>query len=140
MEKTFPIKYEWDIVAMRSEVREAARQHGFSELDQVRIVQSVSELARNVVHHAEEGLVHIELVDEDEKSGMRIVVQDFGPGIAELNQILRMSESPAAVEGYGLKQVRELMDDFSIRAVEGKGTCVAVSKWKEQSDSVDHQS
>ncbi|SFS30112.1 anti-sigma regulatory factor [Marininema halotolerans] len=134
MKQSFPIKYEWDIVTIRKEVRKLAKEHGFSELNQARIVQSVSELASNVVHHAEEGRVQVELIEEENRSGIRIIVRDFGPGIDDLDQILRLSESPASVEGYGLKQVRELMDDFSIRAVEGKGTYVSVSKWKDESD------
>ncbi|SDW79674.1 serine/threonine-protein kinase RsbT [Marininema mesophilum] len=136
MKRSFPIKYEWDIVTIRKEVRKLANEHGFSELNQARIVQSVSELASNVVHHAEEGRVQVELIEEENRSGINIIVRDFGPGIDDLDQILRLSESPASVEGYGLKQVRELMDEFSIRAVEGKGTYVSVSKWKDESDDV----
>lgn len=130
MELSFPVKYEWDIVSIRSEIRELARQHGFSDLDQARIVQSVSELARNVIHHADEGSVHVQLIEEEERSGIRIVVQDYGPGIADLDPIIRMTESPAVMEGSGLKKVKELMDDFSIRGAEGQGTCVTVYKWK----------
>ncbi|WP_170109544.1 ATP-binding protein [Melghirimyces profundicolus] len=129
MSKIIPIKYEWDVVKIRSKVREVTKDLGFDELEQSRIVQSVSELARNVVHHAEEGVVLVEEVHEGDQKGIRIVVQDFGPGIEDLDQVIKRSESPASTEGYGLRQVRELMDDFTIRAVEGKGTCVEVRKW-----------
>lgn len=129
MSMLIPIKYEWDVVNIRSKVREMAGELGFDELDQSRIVQSVSELARNVVHHAEEGVVRVEPVEEEGRKGMRITVQDFGPGMEDLEQLLRLSETPAAVEGYGLRQVKELMDEFTLRAVEGKGTCVQVCKW-----------
>lgn len=129
MNKRFPIKYEWDVVEIRSQVRELAKEQGFSELDQARIVQSVSELAKNVVEHAEEGIVEVELIQAEGCSGMQIKVQDFGPGIDDLDLILRSSEAPASVEGFGLKQVRELMDDFSIRVMDGEGTLVQVTKW-----------
>ncbi|MDA8351809.1 MAG: anti-sigma regulatory factor [Firmicutes bacterium] len=128
MNTVIPIKYEWDVVNIRSKVREMAKEMGFSELDQSRIVQSVSELARNVVHHAEEGVVRVESIEGD-KPGIRIVVQDFGPGIEDLDEVIRASESLVSTEGYGLRQVRDLMDDFAIRALEGKGTCVQVTKW-----------
>ncbi|EGK11188.1 anti-sigma B factor RsbT [Desmospora sp. 8437] len=124
-----PIKTESDVVTIRSKVREITGGLGFDELDQSRIVQSVSELALNVVHHAEEGTVLIEPLDREGRRGIRMVVQDFGPGMAETEPILRMSETPSVVEGHGLRQVRELMDEFVIRAVNGKGTCVQVSKW-----------
>ncbi|GGE26805.1 serine/threonine protein kinase [Marinithermofilum abyssi] len=139
MRKSFPIKYEWDIVSIRSEVRELAKEYGFNDLDQSRIVQSVSELARNVVHHAEEGVVHIEKVEEGEKTGMRIVVQDCGPGIADVDEVIRKSESPAVSDGFGFKHVRELMDEFSIRDNEGKGTYVEVYKWLSRSGTYTEQ-
>ncbi|MDR6225839.1 ATP-binding protein [Desmospora profundinema] len=135
--KRFPIKYEWDVVDIRSQVRELAKKHGFGDLDQARIVQSVSELAKNVVEHAEEGIVEVCLIQEEERSGIRIKVQDFGPGIEDLEMILRSSEAPASVEGFGLKQVRESMDDFSIRVLEGKGTLVQVTKWLEEQRQTD---
>ncbi|PTM56444.1 ATP-binding protein [Desmospora activa] len=132
MIKCFPVKHEGDVVDIRSHVREMAKKHGFDDLDQVRIVQSVSELAQNVVEHAEEGIVQVSLVEKEEKGGIQIEVQDFGPGIADLETILRSTEAPAVVEGYGLKQVRDLMDDFSIRVLEGKGTWIKVTKWLEE--------
>lgn len=139
MIKRFPIKYEWDVVDIRGQVRELAKKHGFGDLDQVRIVQSVSELAKNVVEHAEEGIVQVSMVEEEGRSGMLIEVQDCGPGIEDLELILRSSEAPAAVEGYGLKQVRELMDDFSVRVLEGKGTRIKVTKWLEsKGETGDH--
>ncbi|SMO75867.1 ATP-binding protein [Melghirimyces algeriensis] len=133
MKINIPVKYEWDVVNIRRRVRDLTREMGFRELDQTRIVQSVSELARNVVHHAEEGIVSVEGVCEEGRKGVRITVQDLGPGIEDLGEVIRLSESPVSAEGYGLRQVRDLMDDFTIRAVEGKGTCVEVTKWFEVS-------
>jgi serine/threonine-protein kinase RsbT len=124
-----PIKTESDVVTIRSMVREIAGGLGFDELDQSRIVSSVSELALNVVHHADEGTVLVEPVNREGRQGIRMVVRDFGPGMEETEQILRMSETPSVVEGHGLRQVRDLMDEFIIQTVNGKGTCVQVSKW-----------
>lgn len=117
------------MIPIRSKVREFAGGLGFDELDQSRIVQSVSELALNVLHHAGEGTVLIESLDGGGQQGIRMVVQDFGPGMEETESILRMTETPSMMEGHGLRQVKELMDEFVLRAVDGKGTCVQVSKW-----------
>lgn len=136
MRKTFQINQEWDIVAIRSEIRETARQFGFDLLDQARIVQSVSELARNVVYHADKGLVQIETLEERERMGLRFVVQDIGPGIADLDQVMKKMQIPTSVDSSGLQQVRKLMDDFTIRAAEGQGTCVEVVKWLKRSSSL----
>jgi serine/threonine-protein kinase RsbT len=127
--KRFRVRYEWDIVSIRSEIREIAGHAGFDELDQARIVQSVSELARNVVHYADKGLILVETVERDGKEGLRILVQDLGPGIADVEEVLRRMETPSVTESSGLQQARRLMDEFSIQTVEGKGTCVEVIKW-----------
>lgn len=74
MRKTFQLNFEWDIVHIRSEVREMAKEMGFDELDQARIVQSFSELARNVIQHAEEGEIVLDEVEEEGKKGLRIRV------------------------------------------------------------------
>ncbi|MEW9031876.1 MAG: ATP-binding protein [Planifilum fimeticola] len=86
MGRYFRIEYEWDIVSTRSQLRELAREWGFDELDQSRIARSVSELLRNVVHHAEKGLLQVERIERDGKSGMLIIVQDLGPGIADVSE------------------------------------------------------
>jgi len=125
----FRIEYEWDIVATRSQLRELAREWGFDELDQSRIVRSVSELLRNVVHHAEKGLLRVERIERDGKVGMLIVVQDLGPGIADVSELMKKVQTPQSVDSSGLKQVHQLMDEFSIRTVEGRGTMVEAIKW-----------
>lgn len=125
---TFSIRYEWDIVQMRGEVREIARSLGFNELDQARIVQSISELARNVIQHAVEGTILVETIQDEDKKGLRFVVQDLGPGIPNLGEFLRQVNKQQVGETSGLQQVQMLMDEFVIRPLE-KGTCVEVTKW-----------
>lgn len=127
MRKTFLLKFEWDIVNIRSEVREIAKEIGFDELDQARIVQSISELARNVIQHAEEGMITIDVVEEEDKKGIRIRVEDSGPGIPNFEEMM-MKESQNIGETSGLQQVGMLMDELNYIPVE-EGTCVEVTKW-----------
>src|SRR5690606_24881646 len=86
--KTFQINFEWDIVYMRSEVREIAGEIGFDEVDQSRIVQSISELARNIIQHAEEGMITVEMIEKEDQKGLFIKVQDLGPGIPNIDELL----------------------------------------------------
>lgn len=129
MRKTFQINYEWDIVYIRSEVREMARTMGFDELDQARIVQSVSELARNVVQYADNGTISVDAVEEDSRTGLRILVQDTGPGITNFEEITK-GKRPAFGETSGLQHVDMLMDEMKQIPVDS-GTCVEVIKWLE---------
>lgn len=135
MRKTFQIDYEWDIVPIRSEVREMAKEVGFDDLDQARIVQSISELARNVIQHAERGTLTIFKVKEVEKVGLRIQVKDLGPGIPNFDELLR-DRSHQIGETSGLQQVGLLMDEL-IRIPVESGTCVEATKWVKPSRVTD---
>lgn len=131
MKRLFPIKYEWEIVHIRSEIREMAKEIGFDEVDQARIVQSISELARNVVHHAEEGTITIHIVrDQEQRKGLRFIVEDLGPGIPDLSELMHQLNNQHATDSSGLQHVNMLMDEMIIRP-NGKGTCVEVTKWLE---------
>lgn len=128
MRKTFPLRYEWEIVHIRSEAREMAREIGFDDLDQARIVQSISELARNVIEHAEEGTITIYTVEEEGKKGIRIQVRDTGPGIPKFEELVTRGQGQNIGETSGLQHVNRLMDDLTSVPVE-EGTCVEATKW-----------
>ncbi|MFC7440723.1 ATP-binding protein [Laceyella putida] len=127
MRKTFQINYEWDIVHIRSEVREMAREMGFDELDQARIVQSVSELARNVIQYADNGTISVDVVEEESRKGLKIQVQDAGPGISNFEEITK-GKKQVFGETSGLQHVDMLMDEMKQIPVDS-GTCVEVIKW-----------
>ena len=133
--KTFQIHFEWDIVYMRSEVREIAKKIGFGEVDQSRIVQSISELARNIIQHAEEGIITVELIEKDGRTGLFIKVRDLGPGIPDIDELLRNVHTKANKEKKGLSHVAMLMDDLRIYSDE-TGTAVEVIKWLDKSGMI----
>ena len=128
MKKTYQIKFEWDIVHMRSEVRELAKQMGFNELDQARIVQAVSELARNVIQHAEEGEIQIETVEENKQKGLRFLVEDFKSGGTNINELIKQVKNRSNEKTSGLQQVYLLMDGFNIKKM-ANGVSVEATKW-----------
>lgn len=133
--KTFQIHFEWDIVYMRSEVRELAGGIGFDEVDQSRIVQSISELARNIIQHAEEGIITVDLIEKDDQKGIFIEVKDLGPGIQDMEELLRNVHTKTDKEKKGLSHVAMLMDDFRIQSGES-GTSVEVIKWLKKSSEM----
>lgn len=135
MRKTFQIRFEWDIVYMRSEVREIAGKMGFDEVDQSRIVQSISELARNIIQHAEKGIITVELIAKEENQGIYIKVTDLGPGIPNIDELLRDVHTKTDKEKRGLSHVAMLMDDFRIHSDEN-GTAVEVIKWLKKSEII----
>ncbi|SFI58471.1 ATP-binding protein [Thermoflavimicrobium dichotomicum] len=139
---TFHIKDEENIVHARSEVREIARSLGFDELDQARIVQSVSELARNVIQYAKEGTITVEVLTVEDRKGLKIKVEDFGPGIPNVKELMMEAKRKHNGETSGLQQVRMLMDDMNIKTSETgeAGTCVEVIKWLKTSTMLNGKS
>lgn len=116
------------IVIARQKVRELAKNIGFGAVDQTRMATAVSELARNIHQFAGKGTVTI-LNLKGERKGIKIVCEDNGPGIADVE--LAMSDGYSTIEslGLGLPGAKRLMDEFEIESKPGKGTKVTITKW-----------
>ncbi len=119
---------EEGIVAARQKVRELASNMGFGAVDQTRIATAVSELARNIYRFAGKGGVTIFGLQGDRK-GIRIVCEDDGPGIADIELAMTDGYSTIKSLGLGLPGAKRLMDEFEIESEPGKGTKVTITKW-----------
>lgn len=127
-----PIAGDTDIVAARQEARQVAKRLGFGLVDQSRIATAVSELTRNVVRYATDGrgeVVIRELAEPPARVGLEVVVRDAGPGIADIEQVLREGFSSGSGLGMGLPGTRRLMDDMQIDSTVGIGTTITIRKW-----------
>ncbi|HET7036567.1 MAG TPA: ATP-binding protein [Thermomicrobiaceae bacterium] len=130
---TLPIQGEEGIVAARSRARELARQLGFGMVDQSRIATAVSELTRNVVRYATggEGEVVMRAVrDQSSRAGLEVVVSDRGPGIEDVELVMRDGYSSGSGLGLGLPGTRRLMDELELESAPGRGTTVTIRKWR----------
>jgi len=103
---------------------------GFSTGDATLIATAISELARNIVSYARRGEITLKIVNASVRQGILIVASDNGPGIPDIRQAMRDGFSTSGSLGLGLPGVRRLMDEFEITSQPGKGTMVAVKKWK----------
>ena len=129
-EKRVPIKDEYDIVMARSAGKNVAKEIGFGIVDQTRIATAISELARNIIVHAVEGVVEIRQVYNDGGgAGLEVVAVDSGPGIPDVDQAMRDGFSTGKGLGAGLGGAKRLVDEFEIESTVGKGTRVAARKW-----------
>ena len=121
------IRADLDIIAVRQRARELAAQLGFSPSDRTMIATAVSELARNIVQYATEGVVTLRPFEESGRAGITVIAEDKGPGIADLSLALQDGYSTSGSLGMGLPGVRRLMDHFEITSSRGKGTRVVAS-------------
>lgn len=69
-------------------------------------------------------------VAEPGRTGIEIVCEDRGPGIANIDLVMQDGYSTSRGMGLGLPGVRRLMDEFSIRSKEGVGTTITCPKWR----------
>lgn len=118
-----------DIVEARKQARQLAAQLQFSRTDATLIATAVSEIARNIVRFAGDGLIVMALVEEP-RPGVRIVALDTGPGIPDVEQALADGYSTYNGLGLGLPGARRLMDEFSLTSEVGLGTTVTMTKWR----------
>ena len=125
-----PVASDGDVVTVRQRVRALAVEHGFSLVDQTKIVTAASELARNTVVHGGGGIVDIDLLVEGPRRGIRLTFRDHGPGIPDLAAALRDGFTTGNGLGLGLGGARRLSNDFDIQSTPGDGTVVRITRWR----------
>lgn len=127
--RDMPIRSEDDVVLARRAAREIAQERGFDVFGAAALTTATSELTRNALVHAGEGVATIEEVRDGERRGVRVTVRDRGPGIADLERALRGGFSTARSLGLGLSGSKRLVDEFLVEATIGQGTVVVIVKW-----------
>jgi serine/threonine-protein kinase RsbT len=125
------INCDQDIVSARQKGRVMASELGFSSGDATFIATAISELARNIVSYAGKGEITLKTVNGLNRQGIAVIATDEGPGIPDIRQALRDGFSTSGSLGLGLPGVRRLMDEFAITSQPGRGTIVAVKKWRQ---------
>jgi len=121
-----------DIIAARHHCRTLGSHAGFPQSTVTVIATAVSEIARNIIEHARDGEMTMNLVNDGRKTGIEIVASDRGPGIPDVAAVIRegVSDEPWRQTGMGLPATRRLMDEFEIVSAVGRGTTVTMKKWK----------
>lgn len=118
-----------DIVTARQKGRALAMSMGFDGSDLTMIATAISEVARNIVDHAQEGKISLGRVQQGHRQGLVIVARDRGPGIPDVAKAMRYGYSTRNGLGVGLPGAKWLMDEFDIDSKVGKGTTVTMTKW-----------
>ena len=128
--RSIALESEHDIIIARSEVRALAAGLGFRLIDQTRLVTVTSELARNVVKYASRGRMIAQPLDETQpRAGLRLIFEDSGPGIPDVNAAMRDGFSTGRGLGKGLPGSKRLVDVFEIESTVGVGTRVTIVRW-----------
>lgn len=128
--ESMPLGSSEDIVIVRQAVRKKAVSLGFGLVDQTKFVTAASELARNTLDYGGGGTVQVELVANDRKSGIRLVFEDHGPGIPNVELAMTDGYTSGNGMGLGLSGAKRLSHEFEIWSQPGEGTRVSILRWK----------
>lgn len=125
-----PIATADDVVRVRQVARLWAAELKFSLVDQTKLVTAASELARNTLEHGHGGTMRVEQVENGIRRGVRLVFEDQGPGIPDINLALRDGYTTGNGMGLGLSGSKRLVNEFDIKSEAGQGTTVTIIRWK----------
>lgn len=127
---TMEIRVSDHVVLVRQAVRKWATDLGFGLVDQTKIITAASELARNTLDYGRGGTVRLEALEEGGKRGLRLIFEDEGPGIVDLEKALTDGYTTGKGMGMGLSGSRRLVNEFDIDSRIGEGTRVTITRWK----------
>ena len=124
-----PIASDADTVLARQAGRDVALRLGFSRTDATFVATAISEIARNITVHAGQGEIIVRELREDGRTGLAVIAQDDGPGIADVAAVMRQDYRSDAGLGMGIWGAMRLMDEIDIDSRAGGGTTVTMKKW-----------
>ena len=124
-----PIDSDADTVTARQAGRDVALRMGFTRTDATFVATAISEIARNITVHAGSGEIIVRELEEDGRTGLAVIATDAGPGIADVEAVMRQDYRSNAGLGMGIWGAMRLMDEVKIESSPGTGTTVTMRKW-----------
>jgi anti-sigma regulatory factor (Ser/Thr protein kinase) len=114
-----------------------AGSRGFDTENAGTVGLAVTELATNVLKHANTGhrqpadlgRLLVRSLQSDGIGGIEIIALDKGPGIANVSASLRDGHSTAGTLGGGLGALSRMSESFEIFTQPGRGTAVRLELW-----------
>ncbi|ARC94480.1 anti-sigma factor [Vibrio coralliilyticus] len=129
--ETYEVRTESDVMSSVIAVYTLAKQFGFSTPSVSELSTVVSELGTNIIRYAQSGVISVWKLEGEDELGIKVVAQDNGPGIEDINKALEENYSTGRSLGLGLPGVKRMVDEFDIETGVGKGTRIQVVKWRE---------
>ncbi|WGS53307.1 ATP-binding protein [Paraburkholderia sp. D15] len=117
------------LVAIRDRSRQIGELFGLDNVQRTRFITAVSEIARNAIQFAGGGTLTFlvgDATDADDSQCVVAEISDKGPGIANVEELLRESWHRQEGSGVGIPGSRRMADGFFIHSEPGKGTTVTL--------------
>jgi anti-sigma regulatory factor (Ser/Thr protein kinase) len=103
------------VMAERVKLKEDARG---------RVALIATELATNILLHAQDGEILFRILPVEWGPGLEIIALDHGPGISDLERCMSDGYSTRGTRGCGLGAIQRLSSDFNIYSSQPHGTVV----------------
>ncbi|MBV6826937.1 anti-sigma regulatory factor [Pseudomonas sp. PD9R] len=126
---THPIHIEQDVVLARQTARKLAQECGMRLIDLTKLVTAVSELARNTMVYGGGGDMDWQILDENSRTGLRLIFRDEGPGIPDIKLAMTDGWTSGSGLGLGLTGAKRLVEEFELDTTPGKGTRITITRW-----------
>jgi len=124
---TWAIKSLIDVVKARRQALKISLSMGFPAPEATKVAVVISELGRNMVLYAEEGVIIMTPSSED-GGYIKVVAEDHGPGIEDVERVLSGGYTTSGGLGKGVSGSKRLMDEFEIQSIVGEGTKITALK------------
>ncbi|HWR54463.1 MAG TPA: anti-sigma regulatory factor, partial [Bryobacteraceae bacterium] len=108
----------------RRTAAKAAQRLGFSEAEAGKVAIAATEAATNVVKHAGEGKLLVNIERDGDSAAVVLLAIDNGAGISNVVEALRDGYSTAGSPGTGLGAMQRLATRFEMYSRPGAGTAV----------------
>ncbi|MFW6327013.1 MAG: ATP-binding SpoIIE family protein phosphatase [Bacteroidota bacterium] len=108
---------------IKREIHRLAESLGLSKLRLGETDIIVSEMVSNLNKHASDGELLVKAFqDLHGRTGLELISIDHGPGIENLDEMLKDGNSSTNTLGQGLGAIKRLSDEFDIYSITGWGT------------------
>jgi anti-sigma regulatory factor (Ser/Thr protein kinase) len=112
------------IASARRVASELAKAEGLDESDVGRVALIVTEMATNLLKHAERGRIIADVYTDPAGKGIELIAIDSGGGIGSVPAAMQQGFSTAGTQGDGLNIIQHQSDHFSIFSRPEAGTAM----------------
>ena len=114
---------------VRRAADELARHAGFADTRAGQTSLIVTELATNILKHAQRGEILLTQCRAGSRRGVEVLAVDWGAGFRNVDAALSDGYSSAGTLGQGLGAVRRIADEFEVFSQATKGAVVFARIW-----------
>lgn len=126
---TIGVASQADVKRTQEAVRRFAETIGFSETEREELTLVGTELASNLMKHAEGGVIRLHLLQTGDRLGIQIESEDNGPGIPDIELAITDGYSTTGSLGTGLGTVNRLMDHLDFLSRPQAGLQILCQRW-----------